>query len=130
MTTEERLSRLEGAYEQVDQRLGDLTRAVESVRTEMHEQNAALRQEMHEQNAALRQEMHEQNAALLQEMSGMRSDLLLEMGRQNQALREAIDRQGADLRDYINSRVNNVYLFAGGAWITSVGITIGLFLQA
>ena len=130
MTTEERLSRLEGAYEQVDQRLGDLTRAVESGRSEMHEQNAALRQEMHEQNAALRQEMHEQNAALLQEMSGMRSDLLLEMGRQNQALREAIDRQGADLRDYINSRVNNVYLFAGGAWITSVGITIGLFLQA
>ncbi len=119
MTTEERLSRLEGAYEQVDQRLGDLTRAVESGRSEMHEQNAALRQEM-----------HEQNAALLQEMSGMRSDLLLEMGRQNQALREAIDRQGADLRDYINSRVNNVYLFAGGAWITSVGITIGLFLQA
>lgn len=130
MTTEERLSRLEGAYEQVDQRLGDLTRAVESVRSEMHEQNAALRQEM-----------HEQNAVLLQEMSGMRAELLMEMGRQNEALREAmdrqgsdlrgaIDRQGADLRDYINSRVNNVYLFAGGAWITSVGITIGLFLQA
>ena len=28
MTTEERLSRLEGAYEQVDRRLGDLTQAV------------------------------------------------------------------------------------------------------
>ena len=67
----------------------------------------------------------------------MRSELLSEVGRLSEAmdrqgsdLREAMDRQGADLRDYINSRVNNVYLFAGGAWITSVGITIGLFLQA
>ena len=31
----ERVSKLEGAYEQVDQRLGDLTRSVEALRTEM-----------------------------------------------------------------------------------------------
>ncbi len=31
-TSQERLSRLEGAYEQVDQRLGDLTGSVESLR--------------------------------------------------------------------------------------------------
>ena len=31
-TSPERLSRLEGAYEQVDQRLGDLTGSVESLR--------------------------------------------------------------------------------------------------
>ena len=35
-TNPERLSRLEGAYEQVDQRLGDLTGSVESLRGEMN----------------------------------------------------------------------------------------------
>lgn len=35
-TKTDRLSRLEGAYEQVDQRLGDLARSVESSRDEMN----------------------------------------------------------------------------------------------
>lgn len=35
-TRQERLSRLEGAYEQVDQRLGDLTTSMESLRGEMN----------------------------------------------------------------------------------------------
>ncbi len=130
MTTEERLSRLEGAYEQVDQRLGDLTRSVESVRTEMHEQNAALLQEMSGLRSDLLLEMGRQNQALREAMDRQGADLREAMDRQGADLREAMDRQGADLRAYINNRVNNVYLFAGGAWITSVGITIGLFLQA
>ena len=33
---EERVSRLEGAYEQVNERLGDLTQAVSSLRSEMN----------------------------------------------------------------------------------------------
>ncbi len=33
-TTEERLSRLEGAYEQVNERLNDLTQAVNSLRSD------------------------------------------------------------------------------------------------
>ena len=33
-TTEERLSRLEGAYEQVNERLNDLTQAINSLRSE------------------------------------------------------------------------------------------------
>ncbi len=36
MTLEERVSRLEGAYEQVDARLSDLNRAIESLRVEMN----------------------------------------------------------------------------------------------
>ena len=35
-TLPERVSKLEGAYEQVDQRLGELTISVESLRTEMN----------------------------------------------------------------------------------------------
>ena len=75
MTTEERLSRLEGAYEQVDRRLGDLAQAVAALRGEMNEQHAALRSEM-------------------------------------------------------NSRFNNLYVLAGGAWVTTVGLIIGLYLQS
>ena len=41
-TMEERVSRLEGAYEQVDRRLGDLTVAVEGLRVEVD----ALRSEL------------------------------------------------------------------------------------
>lgn len=33
---EERVSRLEGAYEQVNERLGDLTQAIASLRAEMN----------------------------------------------------------------------------------------------
>ena len=47
MTSEEqRISRLEGAYEQVDGRLGDLTLSFEALRAEMIRANEALRAEM------------------------------------------------------------------------------------
>ena len=47
MTSEEqRISKLEGAYEQVDGRLGDLTLSFEALRTEMIRANEALRAEM------------------------------------------------------------------------------------
>jgi tetrahydromethanopterin S-methyltransferase subunit G len=36
MTTTERISRLEGAYEQVDRRLDDMSRAIDSLRDEMN----------------------------------------------------------------------------------------------
>ena len=35
MALEERISRLEGAYEQVDRRLDDLSRAIEGLRTDL-----------------------------------------------------------------------------------------------
>ena len=46
VTTDERLSRLEGAYEQVDGRLGDLSRSFEAMRTEMNQSIEALRNDM------------------------------------------------------------------------------------
>ena len=42
MTTTERISRLEGAYEQVDRRLDDMSRALDSLREEI----GTLRNEM------------------------------------------------------------------------------------
>ena len=58
MTTEERISRLEGAYEQVDSRLSDLTQSFELLRVEMIRANEALRAEMIQANEALRDEMN------------------------------------------------------------------------
>ncbi len=45
-STEERLSRLEGAYEQVSERLGDLRSDVNTLREEMRLGQDALREEM------------------------------------------------------------------------------------
>ncbi len=49
MTLEQRVSRLEGAYEQVDRRLSDLNGGIESVRSEV----STLRQEMDRKLTAL-----------------------------------------------------------------------------
>ena len=52
-TMEERVSRLEGAYEQVDRRLGDLTEAI----TRLDVKIDALRNDMDAKFDALRSEM-------------------------------------------------------------------------
>ena len=85
-----------------------------SLREEMERQNGALREEMNEGNARLRAEMNEGNAALREEI-----------GRENGVLREDMGGRFAE----INSRLNNLTLLAGGAWVTTVGIIIGLFLS-
>ena len=113
--TEERISRLEGAYEQVDRRLGDLTQAVAGLRAEI----AALRQAMSEQGNALRAEMTEQNNALRTEMS-----------EQNSALRTEMTGEQRNFRSEMNNRLNTLLVVGGGAWVTTVGLIIGLYLQS
>ena len=102
MTTEERISRLEGIYEQVDGRLSDLTLSVNSLRIEMD----SLRSQMIQANEALRAEMIQANEALRAEMI-----------QANEALRAEM-----------NKRFNNLYVLLGGAWITVMGALIGLIL--
>ena len=53
MTTEQRISRLEGAYEQVDKRLDDLNQSIGGLRSEMD----SLRSEMRGEMGGLRGEM-------------------------------------------------------------------------
>ena len=93
VTTEERISRLEGAYEQVDQRLGDLTQAVSSLREELRGEIGSLRQDMTGQLGDLRSEMN---------------------GRFNT----------------MNGRFNTLLVIGAGAWVTTVGLIIGLYLQS
>ncbi len=56
-TTEERLSRLEGAYEQVNERLEDLRADVRSLREDMHRGQESLRLEMQRGQESLRLEI-------------------------------------------------------------------------
>lgn len=46
MVLEERVSRLEGAYEQVDRRLGDLNTSMEALRLDVNERLGNLHSEM------------------------------------------------------------------------------------
>ena len=46
MTTEQRISRLEGAYEQVDKRLDDLNQSITGLRAEMGGRFTEMRGEM------------------------------------------------------------------------------------
>jgi len=93
VTTEERISRLEGAYEQVDQRLGDLTQAASSLREDLGGEIGSLRQDMTGQLGDLRSEVN---------------------GRFNT----------------MNSRFNTLLVIGAGAWVTTVGLIIGLYLQS
>ncbi len=62
---EQRVSRLEGAYEQVSERLGDLSQAIAGLRADMHAGIGSLRSEMNEGQASLRAEMNSRFNVLL-----------------------------------------------------------------
>lgn len=81
MVMEEGVSRLEGAYGQVDRRLSDLHQSVQSLREESRQSTESLRQEM------------------------------------------------VQNRVEINTRINLLFLVAGGIWATIVAGLIALFLK-
>ena len=83
MTTQEtqdtdRLSKLEGAYEQVNERLRDLTQGQDGLREEIREGDANLREQIRQGDANLRQV----EAALRAEIRQVDSKLRSEMHRQ------------------------------------------------
>ena len=84
-TTEHRISRLEGAYDQMDKRLteqrqntenqsGELSEEIRGFRIEMREDNHSLRTEMREDNHSLRTEMREDNHSR-GEIHGLRTEV-------------------------------------------------------
>ena len=50
VTTEERVSRLEGAYEQLDERLGDIIRSIEAMRSDLNNRFGDLNNRISETN--------------------------------------------------------------------------------
>ena len=79
-STEERLSRLEGAYEQVSERLGDLRSEMNALREEVQRGQEALREEMQRGHEALREEMQRGQDSLRADINSFRSNMLLLMG--------------------------------------------------
>ena len=67
MALEQRVSRLEGAYEQVDERLGDLASSMELLRTDMN----GLRAEMNTRIAELGNRIDQTNARIDQRFNNL-----------------------------------------------------------
>ena len=70
-TTEERLSKLEGVYEQVNERLRDLTEGQAALRASLEAQRA----EMHAEIAELRVEIRTVDSNLRAEIGKLRSEM-------------------------------------------------------
>ena len=70
---QQRISRLEGAYEQVDRRLDDMHQAIEGLRAEMHQAIEGLRSE----TQGLRAEMHQAIEGLRTEMNNRYNGLVM-----------------------------------------------------
>ena len=74
--SEERISRLEGAYEQVNERLGDLTQGQTSLREEIRQVDANLREGIRQVDTNLRAEV----GALRSDMNARFNILLVLIG--------------------------------------------------
>ena len=116
-STEERLSRLEGAYEQVSERLGDLSRGQDNLRSDIN----ALREEMQRGQESLREEMQRGQEALRAEMQRGQEALREEMRLGQDSLRAEMQRGQEALRADIRSFRGNMLLLMGGAWATMIG---------
>ena len=106
MVMEDRVSRLEGAYEQVDRRLGDLNQSVQSLRQEINDH----REETRQSTESIRDEIKSQREETRQIADSLREEM-----RQNRA--EA------------NRRINLMLLLIGGIWATILGGFIALVLK-
>ena len=104
---QQRISRLEGAYEQVDRRLEDMHQSINGLRAEMD----GLRAEMHQSINGLRAEM---DAGLRAEMHQSINGLRTEM---NSRFEE------------VNSRFNTLIVLLAASWVTLIGVMIGLYFK-
>lgn len=121
MVMEERVSRLEGAYEQVDKRLDDLKQEITTFRGEMHGEIGSLRNDI----GSLRDETRRDIGSLRNDIGSLRDEMRNEIG----SLRDEMRSDNDSLRSEMNNRMNNVYILLLGSWLTLVGMMVGLFLR-
>ena len=76
----ERVSRLEGAYEQVTERLNDLTQAVTNVHNEVHEVETRLSEKIDVETKALNAKIDAQNEKIDRLRSEMHRQTVLVVG--------------------------------------------------
>ena len=120
-TPEERLSKLEGAYEQANERFNDLAQAI-------REGDAALREEIRQGDAALR----EADAALRANMN----ERFNELARGQEALAEQIRQGDANLRQVetnlraeMSKQFHTLLVLLGTFWATMLGGIIAILVR-
>ncbi len=118
---EERVSRLEGAYEQVSERLGDLTEAVgrvdakvEELRVETNARFEAMRAETNARFESLRAETNAQFEAMRAETTVRFEGLRAETNAGFDGLRTEADR----FQRSMESRFNAVFGLLAATWAT------------
>ena len=109
-TPEERVSKLEGAYGQVNERFNDLAQAVREGDANLRQVEANLREEIRAGDAALRADMNER---------------FNELARGQDALRSEMNSRFSEM----NSRFNIMLVLTGGVWATMAGGFIALFTR-
>ena len=92
----ERMSKLEGAYEQVNERLGEMNGRIDAVRTDMD--------------------------ARFSEMNG-RIDVT---NTRIDHLRTDMDARIDSLGAQMNARFNSILVLMLGSWVTTIGVIVGL----
>ena len=139
--TEERLSKLEGVYEQVNERLRDLTQGQDSLRAETNERFNDLAQAVRDVDANLRAEIRQtalraETDARFNELTQGQEALREEIRQGDAALREEIRQGDAAIREEMNSRFsemnarfNILLVLIGGVWATMIGGFIALFTR-
>ena len=120
-TPEERLSKLEGVYEQVNERLRDLTQAVGQVDANLREEIRQVDANLRQVEANLREEIRAGDAALRTDMN----ERFNELARGQDALREETNARFSEM----NARFNIMLVLIGGVWATMVGGFIAIFTR-
>ena len=127
-TTEERLSKLEGAYGQVNERFNDLAQAVREGDANLRQVEANLREEIRAGDAALRADMNERFNELARGQDALRE----EIRQGDAALREETNARFSEMNarfSEMNTRFNIMLVLIGGVWATTVGGFIALFTR-
>ena len=116
-TTEHRISRLEGAYDQMDKRLTEQRQNTENQSGELSEEIRGFRIEMREDNQALRGEIHDLRTEMREDNHSLRT----EMREDNHSLRTEMREDNHSLRTEFNARLDRITNIMIGGIIAVVG---------
>ena len=119
MVMERRVSKLEGAYEQVDERLRSMERQLEAMRAEnaqqFAEQNARFEKQIKEQGARFEKQIKEQGDRFEAHLK----DLRVDMTRQFEKMNDKIDANTRENNQRID-RLHRAIIWATGLILTGV----------
>ena len=115
MVMERRVSKLEGAYEQVDERLRSMERQLEAMRAEIAEQGDRFEKQIKEQGDRFEKQIKEQGDRFEAHLK----DLRVDMTRQFEKMNDKIDANTRENNQRID-RLHRAIIWATGLILTGV----------